>query len=164
MLRTYTQWTIGPTLAAYLESTLIPGMRTLEFGSGLSTQIFVDAGCSHVALEHDARFAPDLPPVILTRLVGNPPFYENIPAGPFDLILIDGPPIASGGRWGVLRVLPALINEKTCIILDDTNRRQENELSVAIQRAWGMTRHRLYPRHAKDYGRIADVLAPGHIR
>lgn len=164
MIRTHTRWTIGPTLAAYLESTLVPGMRTLEFGSGLSTQIFVEAGCSHVALEHDPRFAPELPSVVLTRLVGNPPFYESIPAGPFDLILIDGPPGASGGRWGVLRVLPSLINEKTCIILDDTNRRQENELSVVIQRAWGMKRNRLYPRHARDYGRIADVLTPGHIR
>lgn len=163
MIRTHTRFTIGPTLAAYLESTLVPGMRTLEFGSGLSTQIFVEAGCSHVALEHDTHFAPDLPSVILTRLVGNPPFYENIPAGPFDLILIDGPPGASGSRWGVLRVLPSLIHEKTCIILDDTNRRQENELSAAIQRAWAMTCNRLYPRHAKDYGRIAEVLSPGRI-
>ena len=67
-------------------------------------------------------------------------------------------------RMQLRRQSPSVPLPKTCIILDDTNRRQENELSVVIQRAWGMKRNRLYPRHAKDYGRIADVLTPGHIR
>lgn len=158
--RSYTRWTIGPTLAEYLESLLSPNMRTLEFGSGLSTHIFLEAGCNHVALEHDPTHAMPHPCIILSELVGQPPIYARIPSGPFDLILIDGPPASCGGRWGVLRILPQLMSDQTVVILDDAHRKQEAELAMAIRRAWGMTSRRLHPHHPQDFARSADVLMP----
>ena len=136
----FDDWTITRHLAAELRGLLRPGMVTLECGSGLSTRIFLAAGCRHTALEHDRRFMPEGVagwPAILAPLVGDPPWYDWRPAGRYDLILIDGPPQDAGGRAGILRVLGDMLTGETVIVVDDTRRPAERKLADEIARRWG---------------------------
>ena len=159
----FSRWTIGPTLAYYLTELLRPGMRTLECGSGLSTAIFLDAGCDHIALENESRYAFQHPCVIVTSLTGTPPWYSVWPRGPFDVILIDGPAAATGGRWGFMRAAGDLIGQNTVVIIDDVNRRDENALASAIARAFGLTTLEVTAKHPKDYARRARILLPSEL-
>ena len=160
----FTRWTIGPTLAAYLRELLRPGMRTLECGSGLSTRIFLDAGCDHIALEDDPKYRFEHPCVVVAPLIGKPPWYATWPRGPFDLILIDRPSAARGGRWGFLRAARDLIGPDTILILDDTQRKSDRELAGTIAKAFGMRKETIVPQHPKDFGRSATILHPGAAR
>ena len=132
MLQPFTYWTIPPKLYERLEQLLRPGMATLETGSGLSTRLFDAAGCHHIALEHDRRFAADSPSVVVAPLIGNPPWYDWDPPHPFDLLLIDGPPQDAGGRMGLLRICDRLVHRTTIIVLDDTHRAPECALAERL--------------------------------
>jgi hypothetical protein len=142
MREIFDDWTIPRALWEELRRLLRPGMATLECGSGLSTRLFDAAGCRHTALEHDpARRAPS-ESVVLATLAGDPPWYDWTPSRRYDLILIDGPPRDAGGRWGILRVLDAMVHDRTVIVLDDTNRAAESRLAeeIADRRGLGIRR------------------------
>lgn len=159
----FARWTIGPTLAAYLRELLRPGMRTLECGSGLSTEIFLQSGCDHIALENDPRYAFNDQCVVMTRLTGQPPWYAVWPRGPFDVILIDGPAAANGGRWGFMRVAGELLGQNTIVIVDDVQRNDEKALAEAIAKAFGLSPLVIPARLPLDYGRRACVLRPNGV-
>lgn len=159
----HTAWTLGPTLAEALRRLLRPNMRTLECGSGLSTQFFVAAGCDHVALEHDDRFAAPLAPVHLCRLTGNPPWYDWKPQGPFDLVLIDGPPADCGGRTGILPFVRELSHSRTIFVCDDTERPDDAQLADAIARQLGLTQILIAPTQPTDLARQGRILVPSDM-
>ena len=125
-------WTIPRELWEIVHPMLRPGMVTLEAGSGLSTRLFDAAQCRHTALEHDPRFAVGSGSIVLAPLVGDPPWYDWEPTGACELILIDGPPRHFGTRAGVLRVIDRLVNARTVIVLDDTNRPEEDQLADGL--------------------------------
>lgn len=155
----FTTWTIGPTLADCLRRILRPGLRTFECGSGLSTEIFLDAGCEHIALEDDPKYAFKHPCVVIAPLTGSPPWYAVQPRGPFDVVLIDGPSAAKGGRWGIMRVAASLIGSKTVVLLDDSQRSEIAALATALSKSFGLSVKEVHPNHALDYGRRVAILA-----
>jgi len=136
----FNDWTIPRELWEMVRPTLRPGMVTLETGSGLSTLMFDAAECRHTALEHDPRFAAESDSVLLKPLVGDPPWYDWEPARPCELILIDGPPKYAGSRSGVLRVIDRLVTAGTVIVLDDTNRADEDQLAGRLAGRFGLQR------------------------
>ena len=130
-------WNISDECWRAVAAQLEPGMRTLETGSGRSTALFEQAGCAHVALEHDPRYRVSCASVVLAPLTGDPPWYDWAPPHPFDLVLIDGPPWWIG-RAGILRVLPRVLHERSVIVMDDTHRRAERRLAARIAAAYSL--------------------------
>ena len=113
-------------------------MVTLECGSGLSTLLFDTKGCEHISLEHYSYHMSGSNSVILTKLTGNPLWYDWIPSHPFDLIFIDGPAEAKD-RFGILRVLRECLHGSTVIVLDDTNRIPEQQLREKISKDYNFS-------------------------
>ena len=137
------EWTIPRELWQMIRPMLRPGMVTLETGSGLSTLLLEAAGCRHTALEHDARFAAPSDCVVVAPLAGDPPWYDWQPSDTdagYDLILIDGPPGATGGRVGILRIIARLVRPETIVVLDDTHRADEDQLAATLSEQLGLTR------------------------
>jgi predicted O-methyltransferase YrrM len=127
----------------------------LEFGSGTSTQVFARASaqlntpCSITSVEHDpdfrqstihelgdqresgCRIALQFAPLVLRECAGKLlPVYRLRPhrfasRRPADLVLIDGPPAALGGREGTLYQVLDFAQPGTLMILDDANRAEE---------------------------------------
>jgi len=149
-------WTIPKELWETIRPMLRPGMVTLETGSGLSTLLLEAAGCRHTALEHDRRFAAASDSVVLAPLLGDPPWYDWEPPGFFDLVLVDGPPRHAGGRAGIERVIDRLVHRETVLVLDDTNRADENHLAARLARRLGLRR----TDHRTAGARCFAVLEP----
>jgi predicted O-methyltransferase YrrM len=127
----------------------------LELGSGTSTQLFARAAalletpCCITSVEHDPDFrqttisglenppragrrvAVQFAPLVLRECGGMLlPVYRLRPhrfatSCPADLILIDGPPAALGGREGTLYQMLDFTRPGTLILLDDANRAEE---------------------------------------
>ena len=131
-------WELPAPCLEELRRRLKPGLRTLEAGSGASTRVFEEAGCRHVALEHRREHAPACASVLVVPLVGDPPWYDWTPEGPFDLILVDGPPFWVG-RSGILRVLPRCMRKGTVVIVDDVNRSADLRLAERIASEYGLS-------------------------
>ncbi len=136
----FNNWTIPRGLWEVVRPMLRPGMVTLETGSGLSTQLFDAAQCRHTALEHDPRFAAGYDSIVLVPLAGDPPWYDWEPTCAYELILIDGPPKYAGSRAGILRVIDRLVTDRTVIVLDDTNRSEEDQLAGRLAGRFGFQR------------------------
>ncbi len=151
-------WEITDECWEAIETRLVPGMRTLETGSGRSTGLFEAAGSEHTALEHDPRRRAPFASVILAPLKGSPPWYDWEPPHPFDLVFIDGPP-GRIGRAGILRVLPRLIHRETVIVVDDTHRRAERRLADEIAVRYAVTVDDRRPR-SRGFFRAFSVLSP----
>jgi hypothetical protein len=141
----FAQWAVSGHLWAAIARHLRAGMRTWEAGSGLSTKLFLDAGCQHTSLEHDPVWADRIcsaapqcrESVRLCSLSGTPAWYDWEPDAPYDLVLIDGPP-QQIGRAGVVRIIERLLHEDTVIFVDDATRPAERTLceQIAAQLQW----------------------------
>jgi predicted O-methyltransferase YrrM len=127
----------------------------LELGSGASTQLLARAArqlampCCITSIDHDPDFRrstigglPDQPkagcqiallfaPLVLREYGGKLlPVYRLRPHRfashrPADLVLIDGPPAALGGREGALYQVLEFTHPGTIVLLDDANRAEE---------------------------------------
>ncbi|WP_194202006.1 O-methyltransferase [Glycomyces albidus] len=147
-------WAAGPDLARFLYREVVEHGRSsvLECGSGSTTVILAYAcravgGGRVVALEHDARFAAatrkmlderDLAkwaevrdaPLTDVRVGGrtwrwyNP---ESLDEGPFDLVLVDGPPGGTGpeARYPAVPMLIDRLTDDALVVLDDAGRADE---------------------------------------
>lgn len=123
----------------------------LEFGSGVSTELLLrvtsecSPTCAISSVDHDPEFACQtgsgleqanrlslqVAPLV-SRKFGNAflATYLTEPAkfasdSPVDLCLIDGPPVALGGRSGTLYQVLAHCRPGSCVLLDDAGREDE---------------------------------------
>ena len=148
--------TITPKLWQTIRNIVRPGMKTLECGSGLSTVLFDRLTDNHVALEHDAEWADVMSPISqsvhLSSIDQETGWYASCPPGPFDFLLIDGP-TGRIGRSGILPRLKHMIHGKTVIVVDDTHREPESNLSARI-----CHENNLSSERTVDAGKSFDVL------
>jgi predicted O-methyltransferase YrrM len=156
-------WAVSPDLGARLVEMVLDGSvrEVLEMGSGTSTVLFAMAfeqvGAGHVtALEHDEHYAEQTvalltahgvahrSTVIVAPLVEREVDGESFrwydtselqPDQPVDLLLVDGPPEATGprSRYPALPLMADLLADEALVILDDG--RRDDETIIAEQ--WG---------------------------
>jgi len=127
------EWSISPRGAIELDARLSRRRpaQVLDVGSGLSTVVAAVAAARYggrvVSLEHDAGHADrtrrllesagvrDSAEVVVAPLAprahpcGTGPWYDGQPTGWFDFFVVDGPPLASGGR---VAAFPALAGHR----------------------------------------------------
>ena len=139
----------------------------LELGSGTSTQVLARASlqlptpCCISSVEHDPDFhestirgladqrqagcqiALHFAPLVLREYGGKLlPVYRLRPQrfaclSPADLVLIDGPPAALGGREGTLYQVLDFARTGTLVLLDDANREEERAVLSRWQDSLG---------------------------
>lgn len=126
-------------------------VKTLEFGSGVSTLILDSIGCDHTAVEHSQEWIDRVKPLLThetTKLIhapltGDPPWYGWTPAYGelFNLILIDGPPgnaAKDPGRLGAIGRVDKMLAPGGTIIIDDTHREAEKQIANALVKSLGL--------------------------
>lgn len=139
-----------------LRQRLHSGMITLEFGSGLSTLLFDAMGTDHTAIEHNLTWynrVAELKTRETTKLIASnitegksgEKWFEWRPEPGYqaDLVLIDGPP-GQIGRAGCRHYLADILAPNATIILDDTQRPDEQQLSDDLAAMYGFTVQRIW--------------------
>jgi len=136
----YSEGAIGKEVWDAIRLHIEPNSKTLEFGCGMSTLLFDCSFCRHTAIDNNRKWIDMVSARNLssgTNLIHSDlnslGFYEFVPEERFDLILIDGP-AGEGNRNGVLNIIHSLVKKGTAIVVDDTNRPKDKELSEAIQK------------------------------
>ena len=176
--------------------------HVVEFGSGLSTRVLAwacdqsAAGCRVTSLDHDPDFLRLsqeglalhdrtaavkmlFAPLIARKIAGRtlPAYHfsrsEVASRGEADLILVDGPPRALGGREGALYQAIDLAHPGTLVLLDDAHRKEEQVAIGNLARNLGR-KIRLADLPGFPKGLLAitvvnpvgidDVVAPGVSR
>lgn len=124
---------------SYIYRTVQQDWTTLEYGSGLSTLLFNEIGCAHLALEDQKVWRDKVTSLVgntcevkhvpLTRVQGSRHRmkYDWLPVGEYNLVLIDGPQ-GKLGRDGVLEQIQLLVNPQTIVLIDDVHRREEKRI------------------------------------
>lgn len=150
----------------------------LECGSGRSTVTLAQAACSYggrmVSLEHDPRFYDrtrrwlaeheDDVELRLAPLAGGwyaRSGWEDLKG--IDLLIIDGPPNLPdnprNAREGAMRLLADRISPGATIVIDDTNRPEEREMTEAWQTEYGLSFVRTI-RHPHADGELTILRRP----
>jgi len=148
---------VWDAIAAHIQ----PNSKTLEFGCGLSTLLFDYAGHDHRAVDNVPKWielvkSHDLSSrtTLIHSDLNDNGFYSNIPIDIYDCVLIDGP-AGEGNRKGVPDIIPQLIRAGSVIVVDDTNRPKDKELSEAIQEAIQAS---LVIHGETSHGRMFDLI------
>lgn len=144
---------ISQPLWSRIRRYLKPGMKTLEFGSGLSTMLFNDYDVDHTAIEQSARWAKKVHGVTHVPLDSNG-WYDWEPDGPYDLILLDGP--YKKGREGILRILHKLFHDDTIMFIDDFHREDEKYIASSCNRMLSL-RSLAYDDYYQQYALVANA-------
>jgi predicted O-methyltransferase YrrM len=113
-----TPW-LSPKATAYLESILRPEFDVIEFGSGGSTLWMAPRVSSVLSYEHNAKWME----AVRRKAPGNVTVLQSggpNGAGPYDLIFIDGDPVAERAEW--IRKAPDMLKPGGWIVLDNANR------------------------------------------
>ena len=160
-------WAAAPDLLRLLTALVevVRPHHVLEFGSGVSTVVLARAaaavpGCTVTSVDHDPAFAAAsaealaacgggdrvslrlAPLVARVRAGGLYPAYlldtGTVDAGhPPELVLVDGPPAALGGRAGMLYQALDHAEAGTIVLFDDADREPERRALDAWQERLG---------------------------
>ena len=136
----FSEGAIGKEVWDAISLHIVPRSKTLEFGCGMSTLLFDCSFCRHTAIDNNrkwidlvnARNLSSGTTLIHSELRADG-FYDHVPNDVYDCILIDGP-AGEGSRNGVLEIIKKLVKKGSVIIVDDTNRAKDKQLSVAMQK------------------------------
>ena len=178
-------WAASPDLLRYLYNLVRDEHRTavIECGSGVTTLVMAYAmrelGTGKVvALEHLERFADRTRELLNDHGVSDwaevhhAPLTEvklddetwtwydlgRVPAGPFDLLVVDGPPATVGesARFPAVPVLHDRLSHDAVVVLDDHDRPEER----AIGKRWGKELPDWKPRHLKHDKGTLELRSP----
>lgn len=136
-----------------LRTLVRPGMRTLEFGSGVTTLLLDDLGADHTAVESESHWVKRVgsSSVVFCDKFTENGWYDFDPTGEFDLVLIDGPLSSRGTRISarVPKMKPGGI-----VVVDDTFREDEDSVAKRLEHELKAVRRRV------RYGKVRsfDVL------
>jgi predicted O-methyltransferase YrrM len=135
----------------------------LECGSGLTTIVLAVAtqgtGRTVCTLEHEQAWAERVTRTLRhvrcvharvhytpLRSFGTYDWYsvpDRLEAGPFGLVVVDGPPgTTRGGRIGLLPIMRSHLCPGAHLILDDADRPGETEVMADWERSFGICRDR----------------------
>jgi hypothetical protein len=132
-------WSIGIHVYKHICNILPLGCSILEFGSGQGSSE-LGKRWNIQCVEHDARFLNMYPNIdYIYGPIVNGWYDHNIIESidpNFDLLLIDGPP-GFIGRKGILEFIDRLDVRNVSIIIDDTNRKDEQELYITLAEKLG---------------------------
>ncbi len=107
---------LGPNVTARLDALLNKDMTVLEFGSGGSSLWMAARVKSVSSVENN----PDWRDAVKRAAPDNVVLLTEIPAGKFDIILIDGEPVEQRADW--LKFALEKVNPGGIIVLDNANR------------------------------------------
>lgn len=84
-------WGLSKLAFTEIQKLIYPGIKILEFGSGISTEFFLDHECIITSFDNNLQFAH---PMAKVRSLGPDGFYSfhlGDLSGIYDFVLIDGP-------------------------------------------------------------------------
>ena len=127
-------WAISIELFNYIKENLPVGSTILSMGSGLGDKYLIEAGYKMISIEQDKKYmnlyhnnyiyAP-----IVNKYFDMEIVIDAIKDIDYDLVLVDAPTKASGGRMGFIN-LEYLIKDVP-VIFDDVNR--VDDMNVALE-------------------------------
>lgn len=128
-------------------NTELPVGNVIELGIGQSTLLLDALGAAGVSVEHDEKWVEILQSKVSRRKIAHAPLtrasvhgrdtqvYSIEPGMKANLVLIDGPqgkPRFS--RWGALKLLDEVLEDDFLVIVDDVDRRGEQDLALEIMK------------------------------
>ena len=158
-------WSIGNNLKEYLISILDSGKikTVLELGSGVSTEIFKShKECESTTIEHNPKYYGDIylpiKKIYVNGLSSNVylGLQDEIYGKKYDLVLVDGPFgfNVEISRVDVLDIIRNNVKPGSIVILDDTNRIQEQKTIDLIKLQF----NNISIDRKKDGNRCFDVI------
>ena len=127
-----------------VELTTLRPDRILECGTGESTRLLTSLCPDVTSLEHLAEYAAPAQTYGGTVLCGpiidtaHGPFYEVTLDGPYDFVLIDGPP-GVVGRHGTLPNIWPHLSDRAVVWLDDVSRPAERNMLFDWSLRYGLS-------------------------
>lgn len=128
----------------WIDKNIPKGSVILELGSGKGTQRLADNGYIMYSIEHSKKWMNKYDSHYIYAPIRKGWYHvnsiqKNIPKH-YDLFIIDGPPRKVDeikvGRWGLIDHLD-IFNTNVYMIFDDTDRRREHRLVLAIAETIG---------------------------
>jgi len=134
-------WSISPKMINWIFDNLPQDSIILELGSGYATKLLVEKYKVY-SIEQDPNW--------MNKYRGSNYIYSPIKDYEnykwydlsfineidknYDLLLVDGPTQASGGRYGLLEHIDKFYNSNAIIIFDDVNRKEDLDVMMKLSK------------------------------
>jgi len=123
-------WAISMELFQWITTNIKKGSTILELGSGLGTKFLDESGYNMISIEHNEEYMNKYNSKYIYAPIFEGWYWveglQELKDLEYDLILVDGPPKATGGRAGLLKHLDLF--KPVPMIFDDLQRDDEMNL------------------------------------